>query len=72
MTYAHGDGNLAVFSNEENSKVFVIEKDLGVVALRAYSWDELVDDYGDNFEVCTIDHTGKSGFYSTAPLIKRN
>lgn len=70
MTYAHGIGELAVFSDEDLAKRFVTKKGLGVVALRTYSWDDLVEEYGERFTSCTIDHKGKSGFYPCAPLTR--
>lgn len=67
---ALGEGELAIFSSAENAQGYIKNTGLRGAQLRDYSWDELVEKFGEQFARCIVDHKGEPGFYGTAPLIK--
>ncbi len=62
---------LYVWSSEEAAKAFLtVDPVQGAVVEGPLTWDELVDRFSGTYAEVTVDHTGSSGFYSTAPLRK--
>lgn len=65
----HG-GSLGVFSSEENAKAYIEKVGLAGAVIKPFQWDELVEQFGERFGDCLIDHKGEEGFYGSAPLRK--
>ncbi len=66
----HHDGALSVFSSEEKANAYIQKTGLSGAVIKPYQWDQLVDEFGERFGECLIDHRGEDGFYGTAPLKK--
>jgi len=62
------DGFLLIFSNEKKAQYFR-EKELNdSYVIEEFSWDDLVDNYAEQYVQGLLDHTGDHGFYQHIPF----
>jgi len=70
-TASMGDGRtLFVFSTEELAKGYMEKVGLEEGFPKCFSWEELVDKFGQSQSNVLVDHKGEVGYYSNVPLKK--
>ncbi len=64
------DNGISVFSTEEKAQTHIDEIALKGAVLKCYTWDELVDKFGQQYGSVVVNPKTKPGFCSVVPLKK--
>lgn len=63
--------SLLIFSDTEIAENFLKEIDMeNKFIAESFSWDDLVEKFGKQFQMASLDQTGKPGFFASIPIHK--